>query len=146
MAVDLLSLPDLKAGIHPLTIVVGTMKNETTDRGFGANYDIFLARLKTNLSQMSHGRITLIQNKDSFHDLRKQELETPDTRGDFAQTGGASGAPPASAAIQPDYELDGVAHDLPNRASNYHLLEFSLNNLHNRTILWTREYDVMLPR
>ncbi len=144
LAADLLSLPALNADVHQWTIVVGKMTDETTDRGFDPNYNIFLARLKTNLSQLSNGRVTLIQNKASFHNLRSQELEGAGERDDYGQTGG--GNAPARAAIQPDFELDGVAHDLPNRGSNYYLLEFNLNNLRDRTIVWSRQYEVTLPR
>ncbi|HWE01732.1 MAG TPA: hypothetical protein VG326_04920 [Tepidisphaeraceae bacterium] len=137
VAADLLADPALNSDTHQWTIVVGTMRDETSDRGFSAtDYNIFLARLKTNLFQLSRGRVTLIQNNASFHDMRNQELEGP---------GGQYAGPPA-AAIQPDFELNGVAHDLPNRGSNYYLLEFNLNNLHNRTIVFSKNYEVTVPR
>jgi hypothetical protein len=146
VAADLLSDPALNSDTHQWTIVVGTMKDETSDRGFSAtNYNIFLARLKANLFQLSRGRVTLIQNNASFHELRNQELEGAGERDDFGQAGGTGGAP-ARAAIQPDFELNGIAHDLPNRESNYYLLEFNLNNLRNRTIVFSKDYEVTLPR
>lgn len=146
MAADLLSLPALNASTHQWTIVVGSMRDETVDHTFATNYDIFLARLKTNLARMSNGRVTLIQNRAAFHDIRSKELDTPSERDDYGQTGGQAGGPPARAAINPDFQLDGVAHDLPNRGSNYFLLEFNLNNLRDRTIPWSNQYEVTLPR
>ena len=146
MAADLLALPALNADVHQWTIVVGDMKDETTERGFGHNYNIFLARLKANIAKLSNGRVTLIENRDTFHNLRGKELDSPNERDDFGQTGGNAGLPAPAAAIQPDYVLHGVARDLPNRGSNYYNLEFSLSNLRNRTIPWVKDYEVTVRR
>ncbi|HZL34607.1 MAG TPA: hypothetical protein VFC78_04800 [Tepidisphaeraceae bacterium] len=145
MAADLLSSYELNNSHNRWTIVVGKMEDDTSDRGFGHNYDIFLERLKTNLAQQSHGRVTLIENKARFHDLRNQELEGANERDTFGQGGGSAPAA-APQAIQPDYELYGKVTDLPGRGSTYYLMEFNALNLQNRTLPWSNKYEVTLKR
>ena len=36
--------------------------------------------------------------------------------------------------------------DLPNRGTNYYQIQFTLQDLHNRTIPWTRLYSVKVAR
>jgi Peptidoglycan-synthase activator LpoB len=143
MAADLLALPELNASRNQWTIVVDRMEDSTIDKTFTRNYDIFLERLKVKLFQNGHGRVQLIENKAKFHDLRNKELESgaPDT---FGQAGGDTAAPPA--AVQPDFSLYGKALDLPNRDNNYYMLEFSLTDLHRRTIVWGKQYEVTIKR
>jgi hypothetical protein len=143
MAADLLALPELNASRNQWTIVVDRMEDSTIDRNFTRNYDIFLERLKVKLFQNGHGRVQLIENRAKFHDLRNKELEpgAPDT---FGQGGGDNAAPPA--AVQPDFSLYGKALDLPNRDNNYYMLEFSLTDLHRRTIVWGKQYEVTIKR
>lgn len=142
MSADLLALPQLNADRNQWTIVVGNMEDQTSQHGFGHNYDIFLARLKTNLARQSHGRVQLIENRDKFYNLRNKELELPNERDDFKQGGGQAGTPAAPQSVQPDYILHGVARDLPNGRSNYYMMEFDLSNLRNRMIAWNNAYEV----
>jgi hypothetical protein len=143
MAADLLADPRLNASRDQWTIVVDRMEDSTTGRGFGPNFDIFLERLRVKLLENGRGRVQLIENKAKFHELRNKELETgaPDT---FGQGGGDTAAPPA--AVQPDFSLYGKALDLPNRDTNYYMLEFSLTNLRNRQQVWGQSYEVTIKR
>ncbi|HWE97650.1 MAG TPA: hypothetical protein VG269_27090 [Tepidisphaeraceae bacterium] len=143
MAADILASPELNASRVQWTIVVDRMEDSTSGRGFGPNFDIFLERLRVKLAQNGRGRVQLIENKAKFHELRNKELETgaPDT---FGQGGGDNAAPPA--AVQPDLSLYGKALDLPNRDSNYYMLEFSLTDLHTRKSVWGNTYEVTIKR
>lgn len=142
VARDLLSSPELNGSAHAWTMVVTNMKDETTDRVAQVNFDIFLQALKGDLAQKSQGRIRLITNKAEFHGLRSQELENE--RDDFGQ--GAAGNNAAPQAIQPDYALTGTAMDLPNRATNFYLLDFRVDNLKTRELSFDRQYRVKVAR
>lgn len=138
MASNLLSSPALNASAYQWTIAVRNMEDQTSERGFGPNYDVFLTRLKGELFDKSAGRVTLIQNLDKWRELRRLELgrgAAGPTRND------ASGD-----AINPDYVLDGVARDLPNGGTNYYQLEFTLTNLATGVIAWHGLYEVEVPR
>lgn len=141
MAASLLALPELNASSTKWTIVVDHVDDLTTDKTFRHDYDIFLAALKNKIFRGSSGRIQLIENKAKFQDLRGRELEGQ--RDDFGQGSGDTAAP---RSIQPDYALYGKAMDLPNRATNYYQLEFTLLNFRNRTQVWTDLYDVRAAR
>jgi hypothetical protein len=137
MAMDLLSDPELNGSVTQWTMVVENMEDLTRDRTFSTNFDVFLERLRTNISEQGHGRVRLIENKDQFHQLRDKELEGP------ADPYGQAGAtPPPSKAINPDYALYGKAIDMPNEANDYYLLEFNVVNLQTREEVWSRKYEV----
>jgi len=138
VARDLLSNPAFNNG-QPATMVVTNMKDETTDRMAAVNFDIFLQDLKGMLARQSNGRIVLIANKNEFHQLRNQELEGGDN---FGQGGGNAPA----AEVQPDYAITGTAMDLPNRATNFYLLDFRVDNLRNRVLAFDRQYKVKVAR
>lgn len=146
MAADLLALPALNASREQWTIVVTPVKDNTIDRQGGPNYNIFIQALQDRIARGGQGRITLISNRDDFYDVRSRELESggggPD---EFGQTG-RTGPGGASEAINPDYALNGVIMDMPNRGTNYYQIEFRLQNLRNRTIPWTRVYPVKVAR
>ena len=42
--------------------------------------------------------------------------------------------------------LYGKAYDMPNRSTNFFMLEFNVTNLHLRTQVWTRVYQVKTSR
>jgi hypothetical protein len=142
LAADLIASPAVRDNPNQLTIVVDRMDDLTTDRTFGTNYQIFLERLKVNLARYGHGRVQLIENKNQFHGLRGRELENE--RDDFGQGGNRGDVAPQ--AIQPDFALYGKAMDMPNRATNFYMLEFNLTNLHNRTLAWSNDYEVKALR
>lgn len=143
LAADLIASPAVRDNPNQLTIVVDNMEDMTTDRDFHTNYQIFLERLKVNLAKYGHGRVQLIENKGQFHNLRNRELENE--RDDFQQ-GPNSGRDVAPAAIQPDFSLYGKAMNMPNLATNFYMLEFTLTNLRNRTLVWSNDYEVKTER
>ncbi len=136
MAMELLADPELNGSLTQWTMVVSNMEDETRDRTFSNNFDIFLERLRTNLSQQGKGRVRLIENKTEFHDLQNKELDGPP--GNYGQ-GGASAPTPE---INPDYALYGKALDMPNVTNNYYLLEFDVVNLRTREQVWSGKYEV----
>jgi hypothetical protein len=138
MTASLLSSIPLNTSQTQWTIVTTNVENETSK---ARNYDIFIDRLKTNLFKQSGGRVTLIENKAKYNQLRSQELDNPtDT---FGQTGGGVGP---NGRIQPDYDLNGKVQDLPNRGTNTYRFEFTLTNLKNGTLAWTNDYLVKVAR
>jgi hypothetical protein len=143
MAADLLALPALNRSREQWTIVTTPVDDQTIDRRGRANYNIFIQALQDRLARQSEGRVTLIANKQDFYQKRSDELEGggPD---EFGQTGGQT--PAAADAVSPDYSLDGVVMDMPNRATNYYQIQFRLTNLRNRTIPWNRVYPVKVAR
>jgi hypothetical protein len=142
IARDLLADPNLNASQTAWTIVVSNMEDQTTDRYARVNFNIFLQALKGDLARMSGNRIQLVENKDTFHSLRSKELESE--RDDFGQ--GAGRNAPVPQAINPDYAMTGTAMDLPNRSTNFYLIDFRLDNLRNRTIAFDRQYQVKVER
>jgi hypothetical protein len=138
MTASLLSNIPLNTSRTQWTIVTTNTENDTSKR---ANYDIFIDRLKTNVFKQSNGRVTLIENKAKYNQLRSEELDTPtDT---FGQTGGGVGP---NGRIQPDYALNGKVQDMPNRGTNTYRFEFTLTNLKNGTLAWTNDYLVKVAR
>jgi Peptidoglycan-synthase activator LpoB len=143
MVADLLSSPKLNASPTQWTLAVGSMDDQTRDRMFDTNYDIFTESLRSAISEKAQGRIQLIENAATFNKLRGQELEqgNPDQ---YGQGGNPPGGAPA--AINPDYMLYGKAIDMPNRSTNFYLLEFNVINMHTRTMDWSRTYQVKVAR
>jgi len=142
MASDLLTSPQLNQSRTQWTIVVSTLDDNTIDKSFAVNYDIFMERLKTLLSEKGQGRVALIDNKSTFHNLRDKELEGSGDQ--FGQ--GPGGGQPAPQAINPDYALHGAVSDMPNRGTNFYLINFDLTNLQTRQIVWSRHYEVKVSR
>jgi hypothetical protein len=142
MATDLLTDPQLNQSRTQWTLAITGFEDLTTDRSFSTNYDIFMERLRSLLSEKGQGRITLIENKATFNQLRNQELEGS---GDQFGQGPAGGAP-APQAINPDYIMHGTVMDMPNRGTNYFLLEFTITNAQTRVQVWSRHYEVKTSR
>lgn len=143
MAADLLALPALNRSPEQWTVVTGTVDDKTIDRQGHANYNIFVQALQDRLARQGNGRITLIANKARFYNQREQELEGGG-RDPFGQGGGGgSGAPDAT---NPNYILDAVVSDMPNRATNYYQIEFRVTNLRNRVIEFDHLYSVKVAR
>lgn len=135
MAQSLLRLPELNDSNRRWTVVVTGVENLTVSQRM--SLDIFTSRLKVNLARYGRDRIQLIQNKDRFREIQGRELEGE--RDDFGQGGGAPANP---RGVQPDFALNAVARDLPNRATNYYFFEFSLTDLRTREEVWTDGYEV----
>ena len=60
-------------------------------------------------------------------------------------TGAARGTA-APGAYNPDYILYGKAIDMPNRSTNFYLLQFNIVNTHTRVQVWSRTYQVKVSR
>lgn len=142
MANDLLQLPELNASREQWKIVVGKVRNNTSTAR--EDLSVFLQRLRVNLHKQSGGRVTLIQNRDEYYAMQDAELEAGGSRDEFEQGYAPSGG--KSAGIQPDYILDVVVSDLPNRGTSYYNFEFQLTDLHNRVVTWTNMYEVKVER
>jgi len=139
MAQSLLALPELNASKTQWTIVAAYMQNQTMQPG--VPYDMFIDRLKVNLSKYGRGRVALVENKARFQDLRSRELDQE--RDDFGQSGGAT---PRAGGIQPDFFLYGKMQELPNRATSLYRAEFNLTDARTRQVIWSDEYLVAVTR
>jgi hypothetical protein len=131
LASELLSLPEVAQSSRRLTVVFTNMEDLTRRRQF--NYDIFLERLKTEISYKGRDKIAIVTNRDKFYNTRNAELDPArGERDDFGQgdrkRGGGNVAPPAN-RVQPDFALTGKVMDLPNRGTDYHLFTFSLTDI-----------------
>ena len=146
IAMSLLALPELNASERQWTLVVDRMEDRTIDEKFNFDYDIFLERLRTNLARQGRGRVRLIENKQRFYDLRSRELEDVGGGGAGADEFGQGGAGGAPAPVQPDFALYGKAFDLPNRTTNYYMLQFDVVNLQTREQVFSDQYEVRVTR
>lgn len=140
MARDLLASPVVRQSPTQLTVVPKSLEDHTIDRRGFTNYDIFLARLRSNLGIQGQGQITLLENRSKLGRTRAEELDQE--RDDFQQGGGPRGA----GRIQPNFALNGKVFDMPNRGTNYYLLEFNLVDLRDGRIAWTNRYEVKVAR
>jgi hypothetical protein len=140
MARDLLADEALRRSNVQWTMVVDRFEDRTLDRKFNVNYDIFIERLRTNISKYGKGSVQLIENKAKLEQLRSKELDGG--RDNFGQGGGAQ----APSRIQPDFALYGRAMDLPNRGTNYYLLEFTATDLKSGAQVWSNQYEVKVSR
>jgi Peptidoglycan-synthase activator LpoB len=143
MAQSLAALPEVNASPTQLTVVTAPAENLSSNRS--VNYDIFLTRLKVNLSKYARGRIALIENRQKLADLQNQELDRP-AGGDTFGQGGRPAAAGGPGGIQPDYALYCTITDLPNKGTNYYLFEFKMTNLKTRQLTWTDMYEVRVAR
>jgi len=150
MAQDLLALPELNESRQQWTIVVDRVDNHTERNHFDLN--IFLDRLRSNLSRYGHGRVALIENRARFRDIQSREVEGGGGGGgggdEFGQSGALHGgnAAPGPAGIQPDYGLYAKITELPNRGYSYFYCEFALSSLKTREVVWSRGYEVKTTR
>jgi len=141
MARDLLADEGLRRANAQWVMVVDRFEDHTLDRHFNVNYDIFIERLRTNIGQFGKGSVTLVENKVKLNQLRNKELDS--SRGDEFGQGSGGGGP---GRLQPDFALYGKAFDLPNRGTNYYLLEFTVVSLRSGTQVWTNKYEVKAAR
>jgi hypothetical protein len=137
MAMDLLADPGLNASHDRWIVVVDRVENRTVNSRF--DLDVFLERLKVNLSRHGKGRVQLIENRDKLHELQSRELDRE--RDDAA-------APPAAVPqrTQPDYGLYARINELPNRGTSYYLIEFTLTDLRTGQLAWNNAYEVRVER
>jgi hypothetical protein len=124
----ILSLPEVNHAQTRLTVVFTGLEDLTTTRQF--NYDIFLERLKTNISEQGRDRIAIVSNRDKFYGTRAAELDLPrGERDDFGQGDGRARGAPVSNRIQPDYALTGKVMEIRNRGTSYYHFTFSLADI-----------------
>jgi hypothetical protein len=131
MSRDILASDPVRASPNQLAIVADRFEDQTVERSWAVNYDIFLARLKSNLGIYGKGQITLIENRAKLNALRSRERDD---------------APGTMTRVQPDYAMHGKVYDLPNRGTNYYLLEFDLTDLKSGIVVWTNRYEVKVKR
>ena len=144
MAQSLLAEPVIQQSPTRVLIVVDRVENRTTTQRF--DMDIFLRRLKVNLSKYGRGKIQLIENRDKLRELQSRELEGAGND-EFQQNGGR--AAPGPAGIQPDFSLYARISELPNRGTSYFQLEFNLTGLKGpqaRQLVWSDMYEVKTAR
>jgi hypothetical protein len=118
----------------PLKIVVQPVVNEMTaeilPRGPA---EAFTARVRMLLARHSPERYTWVMNGDAWHRLREKEIEGIDPG-------------PSPEAVNPEYALTATFRSLtkedPQRRSAYYLCVYQLNDLQDRTVLWTGSYEV----
>ena len=147
VTMSLLSLPELNDDPRRWTVVISGVEDRTNDRKFrNIDYNIFLEKLRTNLSRQGRGRISLIENRDRFYDTRARELESELEGGDEFGQGESSGPARAERAISPDFGLYATASDLPNRGTTYYLINFVVTNLKTREQVFVEDYEVRVNR
>ena len=93
------------------------------------------AALRGRIAKHGRGRVALIENRDRLRDIQSRELEQP-----------AKPAEPGPAGIQPDFALYGKVMDLPNRGTNYYLMQMTVTDLQTRQQVWTGDYEVKVAR
>jgi len=135
MAQDLLAAPELNASRDRWLMVVDHVDNQTADHGF--NMDIFLERLRVNLSRYGNGRVQLVENRAKLHELQNREL---DSERDTPQSAAVA------ARIQPDYSIYARVMELPNRGTSYYLASFRVTDLRNGLEVWSNQYEVKVER
>jgi PBP1b-binding outer membrane lipoprotein LpoB len=140
MARDLLGADELRRSQVQWTMVTDRMEDRTLGRDFAGNYDIFIQRLRSNLGVYGKGNVQLIENRARLEQLRGRELDGP--RDQFQQ---GSGAAPMG-RLQPDFALHGKVFDMPNRGTNYYLLQFDVTDLRSGAIVWSNKYEVRVAR
>jgi hypothetical protein len=118
LTAELLALPEVNQSPRRLTVVFTNLDDLTHTRQF--NYDIFLERLKTEMSYKGRDRIAFVTNKDKYYNTRSREL-------DGARNERDGGAP--TNRVQPDFALTGKVMELPNRGTDYYLFTFSLTDI-----------------
>src|SRR4029434_1981966 len=130
-------LADERLRQHPekWAIVVMPVEDRTLDRAFNTNYDVFIERLGVKLSELGKGSVELIENRAKFDQVRNKEL-------DFPREGPGAGA----GRVQPTYALYAKVMDMPNRNSNYYLVEFTITDLNTRVRSWNGMYEVQAVR
>lgn len=144
----LADIPELNASPTRWTIVVDRVENISSDRR--QDFDIFLERVRVRLAQLGRGRVQLVENRDKLRALQSRELE-PGAQDEFGQGGGGRPAP-GPAGIQPDFSLYARLMEMPNRATSYFMVEFTISALRDtpqhraREQVWSNMYEVKVAR
>jgi hypothetical protein len=139
MAMDIAQRLDVASGQSPPKIFVGKIENKTTGRH--QNYQVFLARLRSQLaSSGTRSGLEFIREREFVETQRQREYGDKD---------------PASTAqsyqSRADYVLTCEVYDLPSGGTNYYFLEYQLVQLRDAssgpdvgagTVVWDGSYEV----
>jgi hypothetical protein len=116
----------LKVVMQP---VINQMHAEILTVGEG---DAFMSRLRALLSHHAPQEFTWIMNRDAFYRLRQQELQVDPG--------------PSPEAINPEYALTATFTSMANEngeiRSDYYVCNYSLTSLKDRSVLWSKSYEV----
>jgi hypothetical protein len=117
-----------------LRVVVEPVVNHMTAEILPAGpADAFTARVRTLLARHDPARFTWIMNREAFYRLRGQELEGVNVG-------------PSPEAVNPEYALTAtftsIVHENGAGRNDYYVCSYSLTNLADRTVLWTKAYEV----
>ena len=117
-----------------LKVVVEPVVNHMTAEVLPAGpSDAFTARVRTLLARHDPDRFTWIMTRPVYDKLRRQEVEGAD-------------AGPSPDAVDPRYALTAtftsLAHETAGGRTDYYVCNYALTNLADRTVLWTRSYEV----
>lgn len=143
LAARLLATPEINNSPRQLTVVLYPVEDNTRDRMFLTDYDIFLQALKARVAEQGRGRVQLVTSRDKFYRMRDKERDAGG-RDEFGQGGGGRAAAPDR--VQPDYALTGVVRDLARRGTVFYSMDFTLNDLRSGIELWSGEYQVKVAR
>ena len=117
-----------------LKVVVEPVVNRMTAEVLPAGpADAFTGRVRTLLARHDPGRYTWILNKPAFYRLRSQELDGVDVG-------------PSPEAVNPEYALTAtftsLVHETRAGRTDHYVCNYSLTNLADRSVLWTKAYEV----
>lgn len=139
MAEDMARRLDINNRASPPKIFVGEIENRTSSPE--QNYQVFLQRLRAQLNSSGarHGMV-FIRERGFVEDQRNREYGNDD-----------ASSTAAAYKSNADYVLTCEVFDLPNRGTNYFLLDYQLVQLRDATsgpdvgagvIVWENKYEV----
>ena len=137
MAAAIEASPAVEAAVArdgSLKVVVEPVVNRMTGEVLPAGpADAFTARVRTLLARHAPDRFAWIMNREAFYRLRGQELAGVDVG-------------PAPDALSPRYALTAtftsLMHENESGRNDYYVCNYALTNLADRTVLWTKAYEV----
>jgi len=135
MTRDLLADPDLRNSPTKWVLVIDKTDDLTTERYFNTNYQIFLERFRGCLAKYGRNQVQLVENRAKLDQLRNRELDPADQ----------TNAMPNLRRL-PQYSMYCKAMDMPNRATNYYLIQFTVTDLQTGLQAWTGQYEVKVAR
>ena len=129
LATDLLSVPELNSSAKQWTIVITNVENRSSNTNF--SYEAFSQRLRSKLSALGHGRVALVENRETYKNLQSKELDPA-----AENSGTSGGAQLGGPGMNPDYGLYITIDEMPNRSTSYYLITGTLTNLSTRQQVW----------
>lgn len=135
MTRDLLNEPELRNSPTKWVLVIDKVEDRTTERYFNTDYQIFLERLRGSLFKYGKNNVALAENRAKLDELRGRELDAND----------AANVMPNQRRL-PQYSMYAKAMDMPNRTTNYYLIQFTVTDLQTGMQVWTGQYEVKTSR